>query len=57
MVGSDFDIDVAVRNMSRDLRTLDGKFICEAVTYTGEKLSLVKQDFFRQPLSPGRGMF
>ncbi|XP_021358243.1 protein-glutamine gamma-glutamyltransferase K-like [Mizuhopecten yessoensis] len=52
IVGRQFDVKITFQNSSQSRRTLQGKFICETVTYTGEKLGVVKKQEFSTPLAP-----
>ncbi|KAJ8298608.1 hypothetical protein KUTeg_022668 [Tegillarca granosa] len=55
MVGSDFELGGMIRNTGNEMRTVEVKFICEAVSYKGHRLNTIKQQSFNGVLQPRNG--
>lgn len=51
-IGKDFDIGIKVKNLSNESRTLEGKIVCETVSYTGERINIIKKQTFTSGLDP-----
>ncbi|KAJ8303153.1 hypothetical protein KUTeg_019549, partial [Tegillarca granosa] len=52
IIGKDFDIGIKVKNLSNESRTLEGKIVCETVSYTGERINIIKKQTFTSGLDP-----
>lgn len=55
LIGQQFDVRVTFRNTSQSTRTLQGKILCETVSYIGAKLGVVKRHEFSSPLGAMAG--
>lgn len=57
MIGSDFEIGGMIRNTGNEMRTVEVKFICEAISYKGHRLNTIKQQSFNGILQPRNGKY
>ncbi|KAK3086357.1 hypothetical protein FSP39_017356 [Pinctada imbricata] len=52
LIGRNFSVDLMVKNTSFQRRTLEGKIICETITYTGEWQAIIKEHSFNTVIGP-----
>lgn len=55
MIGSDFEVSGLLKNTSHRSRTVEGKVLCETVTYTGKRVNVIKSQGFRGLIKAKQG--
>ncbi|KAJ8298602.1 hypothetical protein KUTeg_022662 [Tegillarca granosa] len=55
MIGSNFDVSGLLKNTSHRSRTVEGKLVCETVTYMGKRVNVIKSQGFRALIKPKQG--